>query len=671
MSILVSCSRDTSSYDMTEAMLTLNTGTMSVTRTTDPDEERITDLNIFIFDENGSLERHVFLGRNSLPSTKNGIEYRFTWLRGKKCQVYACSNFGFDIVGISSTEDLKEYRYHLSYPDEYSRGVPMCGKSDITVIDNNNSVINVKMERLMAKISLSIDRRKLNKNISFNVRSVRIGGCPKSAALFSPSAAEGSNDVFSNGYMKSYSDADDLNIDEKTGISREVNVYMLENRQGNLLPDAKTEKDKILDSSDALSEVCSYIELKAEYKSDSLFTGPEEYLIYRFYLGDAPSNFDVVRNCHYHITVVPSGSGIEEDSWRIDKSNLYRYGKTAITVHPAKYLEGKVGEDLHIWAEVNPEGARMEFGKEELEYDKSRGIYDYSMDKDNHGVTLHLKSPLRPEIIATKADYAANFCDSFSLSAYLVEPDKEPVTDYLWNMKMTLTGNKWVGEYPVFWMDGQEIEFYAVSPYFREQDSSRGIRPGTPGTSPLLYYDTPESTVFQTDILAGIDRRSSGVVQLEFNHITSCVRFAVGSNFEEGAKVKSITISGIAGSGTYQLDKGTWETGDRKYSVYDNDIGFTMKNGMGRGTIISERYFYLPSQNFTQDGDAVIHVSIDDDEFITDGEIPLNGTTWEPGKIYTFYLNYYGGRFSATDTETLFNAGHYEIDDSDEIEGEI
>ena len=35
----------------------------------------------------------------------------------------------------------------------------------------------------------------------------------------------------------------------------------------------------------------------------------------------------------------------------------------------------------------------MEFGKEELEYDKSRGIYDYSMDKDNHGVTLHLKSP--------------------------------------------------------------------------------------------------------------------------------------------------------------------------------------------------------------------------------------------------------------------------------------
>ena len=79
-----------------------------------------------------------------------------------------------------------------------------------------------------------------------------------------------------------------------------------------------------------------------------------------------------------------------------------------------------------------------------------------------HEIKEDEESPVRPEIIATKADYTVNFYESFSLSAYLVEPGKEPVTDYLWNMKMTLTGNKWVGEYPVFWMDGQEIEFYAV-----------------------------------------------------------------------------------------------------------------------------------------------------------------------------------------------------------------
>ena len=45
-----------------------------------------------------------------------------------------------------------------------------------------------------------------------------------------------------------------------------------------------------------------------------------------------------------------------------------------------------------MWAETDPAGARLTFGKEELEYDKSRGLYDYTMDKDGHGVTLHLKN---------------------------------------------------------------------------------------------------------------------------------------------------------------------------------------------------------------------------------------------------------------------------------------
>ena len=35
---------------------------------------------------------------------------------------------------------------------------------------------------------------------------------------------------------------------------------------------------------------------------------------------------------------------------------------------------------------------QVDIGKEELEYDKSRGLYDYTMDRDGHGVTLHLKN---------------------------------------------------------------------------------------------------------------------------------------------------------------------------------------------------------------------------------------------------------------------------------------
>ena len=174
-------------------------------------------------------------------------------------------------------------------------------------------------------------------------------------------------------------------------MSRTACLYILENLQGDLLPDARTEKDKVLDVSDALSSLCSYLEIKAEYLSGTYGTPPDEYLIYRFYLGESPVNFDVERNCEYGITIRPEGDGLQEDSWRIDKSRLDRYGPAALEISPGNYVEGGIGDDIHIRASVTPEDAKVEFGREELEYDRERGIYDYTMDEDGKGVVLHLK----------------------------------------------------------------------------------------------------------------------------------------------------------------------------------------------------------------------------------------------------------------------------------------
>ncbi len=372
--------------------VSINTGSIT-TRTLDPDESAISDMNIFLFDGKGRLEEARFISKKELCKTSSGVEYDFTWLAGTECQVFACANFGFKISGIGNLEDLEDFRYHLAYPDEYSRGIPMSGKSEKILVTEKTEKIGLQLVRMMSKISVSIDRTKLNKGITFNIKGISIGGCPRSANVFKSSKALNSSDIFTKGYSKNYIEADGLNIDEQPGISKEVSVYMLENMQGELLPNAKDENDKVLDSLDAVSKVCSYIELQAEYKSDSLYSAAENYLIYRFYLGDKPSNFDVERNCHYHISVIPEKDGLNGTGWRIDKSNLTAYGSTAITVYPGKYVSGKVGEDLHIWAEVQPAESRLVFGKEELEYDKERGIYDYTMDADNRGVTLHLKNP--------------------------------------------------------------------------------------------------------------------------------------------------------------------------------------------------------------------------------------------------------------------------------------
>ena len=56
-------------------------------------------------------------------------------------------------------------------------------------------------------------------------------------------------------------------------------------------------------------------------------------------------------------------------------------------------MEGHVGDTLHIWCECYPKTSPFDPGVEELEYDKSRGIYDFKIDEDRHGVTLYLKKP--------------------------------------------------------------------------------------------------------------------------------------------------------------------------------------------------------------------------------------------------------------------------------------
>lgn len=241
LALLCGCRKEISPAS---TVVSVNIAVTPATRTDDPDEVKISDLNIFIFDAGGHLEESAYI-----DSHMNGGEarYRFSWIGQTDCRVFACANLGFRITGIHSVGDLEQYRYHLSYPDEYSRGLPMTGESGIVHIDDKVNDIDINLVSMMAKVSLCIDRTRLGKNVKFNVKSVQVGGCPKSACLFSQSKVSGGNDVFASGYCKSYGEADDLNIDRSGGVSREVSVYMLENMQGRLLPEAKTEKDKVLD----------------------------------------------------------------------------------------------------------------------------------------------------------------------------------------------------------------------------------------------------------------------------------------------------------------------------------------------------------------------------------------------------------------------------------------
>ena len=360
-------------------------GTTLSTKASDPDENKITDISLIVFDEEGDAEDFVWLddGRTSCSLEMIvGKEYRFC----------ACANFGYQVYA-DHMDELEEIRYHLAYPDEYREGIPMYACETVRLAEGDEEV-TVHLKRLMAKISLQMDRSHLSEGVEMYVRSARIGNCPRSASVFTASRIRNEDDRFPAGFHRGELETDGLNRTGDDGLSLPVSLYMLENMQGDLNPGIDDDNDKVFDEDDPRRFTCSFIELETDYLSDRYISSGKG-LIYRFYLGESISNLDVERNCHYHIIVTPEDDGLAYDGWRVDKSNLEEIQPVSFRAYPSGYIRGDIGDTIHIWCEFTPDDAPFDVGVSYMEEDKAEGIYDYEIDEDGHGATLKLTGPGR------------------------------------------------------------------------------------------------------------------------------------------------------------------------------------------------------------------------------------------------------------------------------------
>ena len=164
-----------------------------------------------------------------------------------------------------------------------------------------------------------------------------------------------------------------------------------------------SDKDKVFESDDSRRQTCSYIELDLEYMSDRYVSG-KKGLIYRFYLGEDRQNFDVERNSHYKITVTPVGDGLSDEGWRVDKSGLTETEPINFKAYPSEYIQGDIGDKIHIWCEFTPYDTPFDVGISYMQDDKAEGIYDYVLDDDGHGATLTLTGPGRGLIYMEAGD---------------------------------------------------------------------------------------------------------------------------------------------------------------------------------------------------------------------------------------------------------------------------
>ncbi len=354
-------------------------------RASNPDEEKISDISLMIFDGTGAAEECFWL-EGRYP------ECSATLIAGKKYIFCACANFGYQVYA-DDIKELDDVRYHLAYPDEYSQGIPMYAYQEV-IVDEGCTAVTVMLERLMAKISLQMDRRRLSEDVDMFVRSVKIGNCPRSASVFRSNRVTDEDECFPSGFSRYEHETDNLNSTSGTGLSKSISLYMMENMQGKLDGQITEDSDKVFDKEDHRRAVCSYIEMELEYMSDRYYSGGKG-LVYRFYLGEDRNDLNVERNCHYRITVAPEDDGLSDDGWRVGKSDLHEHGPASLKAYPSDYIVGDIGDKIHIWCEVSPSDAPFDVGISYMEDDKAEGIYDYEIDEDGHGATLTLTGPGR------------------------------------------------------------------------------------------------------------------------------------------------------------------------------------------------------------------------------------------------------------------------------------
>ena len=384
LSLMIGCNSLDREDQRTAMVLVLDPEGSAPTRSTLPDESLVSDINLFIYNSEGLLEERRFLSGRQFSVKDGTVQLKTSLLRGVPYDIFVAANIGYALP-VLTRKDIESYRYHLAYPDEYSRGMPMSAHLDGYVNEGEAEVL-LPLVRTMARIDVNIDRTKLDSDVTFQVTSVHVGNGPSSVRLFGDSRAESATQVFAGGFSLEGRQVQALNIDQAPGVSGSVSLYLPENLQGDLLT-TDDERGKVF-SEGQLGKVCSYLEIRGSYHSNAWHTRAGEPLVYRFYLGDGPGNFDVFRNTACKVTVHLEGTGLGEDGWRIDKDRLIP--ETRFSLHPAAYNECRSGDDFHLWCDVFP--ADVDFEIEPVAWDDDESVhrlYTFDIDPDGHGLTIH------------------------------------------------------------------------------------------------------------------------------------------------------------------------------------------------------------------------------------------------------------------------------------------
>ena len=266
----------------------------------DADEDALEDINLYAYCD-GKLEAMLY--------TQSPEDIRMKLYKGRTYNMYALANMG-EVEAPVSEEDMKDHRYSVGSLREIEGAFPMAWMKEGFTIEGSSPFLGISLERLLARISFSIERSELD---DFQVTAIKLRQGALGVYPFrEDSRAESASDV-ADGDWASASDLSTLNA------GGEIAFYALENRQGVLMPGNSDPCSKTPDGIPDNSELCTYLEMTSSYSGQYQgVTVSSDKVTYRFYLGENNcTDFNVIRNKDVKINLKVTEDRIFDESWRV------------------------------------------------------------------------------------------------------------------------------------------------------------------------------------------------------------------------------------------------------------------------------------------------------------------------------------------------------------------
>lgn len=258
----------------------------------------IVDINLFVFDQNEELTKHIYLNNESSATLE--INY------GIKT-IAAIANIGNqDLSQFSSLSLLRELKQNSMLGTKGN--MIFSGELTQSFSPNHKNVI-IPLTKTLSKITYLFDKSNLDINTNISITKIQLMNTPTECSYFSSNTPNYSQ-IECDGEI-----LEGINL-EPQSHDHAVPLYMFENMQGTI----GSNSNQITKYPQSKENVCTYVEITADYNS------PEQTgtIKYRNFLGtNTTNNYDVIRGKHYKETIIFNGTSINEISWRVDVSNLH------------------------------------------------------------------------------------------------------------------------------------------------------------------------------------------------------------------------------------------------------------------------------------------------------------------------------------------------------------